>query len=292
MTLDDRESLACPWLGTPSDRESYFRYPSSENYCFSPSPSKPVRLDHQATYCLGKWRECPVYQNAEISPALIFTTPPHHRKKPFTRRPLFALMILLGVIGGVLWLRTSLLTEKLPFSVPPFNSPETEQVAPTFFATSLATPSPQEIFTPSFTPPFIPSPSPSPTFSPTPALKHILDEHIGPSLEFIIHQVLPGESLELLARQYNTTPEAIQQINYRGLSPAGVVWAGSVIIIPVNLSSVQGYPKLEAVQISTPSSAREFAEALGVSLRLFLEYNWLQENETLQLGWWLLVPRE
>jgi hypothetical protein len=91
----------------------------------------------------------------------------------------------------------------------------------------------------------LPTPLPSRAETPAPTLEpvHALETPIGTDNHFIIHRVLPGESLLLLSQHYGTSVDAIELINYQLPTP---LLEGFPIVIPVNDVDVRGFPAFEA----------------------------------------------
>ncbi|HEC22757.1 MAG TPA: response regulator [Chloroflexi bacterium] len=54
----------CPYLGIRGDPETWFAFPTEENYCQRPKTPKPIALAHQSDVCLSASHvNCPVFQH-------------------------------------------------------------------------------------------------------------------------------------------------------------------------------------------------------------------------------------
>ncbi len=300
---DASSTLVCPFLGLCDDPSSYAGFPSPLNCCFHPDALQPVVLEHQGQHCLADYGRCPVYRQPEGVPFPKTLILRGAKEKTSSRRwalgLLGALLILLAVLGlqRTGWMEMMFYPrEPELWSSPPGAVTVTGALGfqPTESPMPWLTPIPTLTRTLTAAPTVTPAWMPPPTFTatPTPQVAHQLEELLGPHLNLLLHQVQEGESLGGLANRYQTSIEAIKKVNYRPISPAGVeaLWAGTVLVIPVGVEDVSGWPLLEPYQVKEPMLPLQLAQALGVPLPLLLAYNWLRADEVLQSGWWLIVP--
>jgi hypothetical protein len=116
-----------------------------------------------------------------------------------------------------------------------------------------------------------------------------LETPIGKNPTLLIHRVLPGENLELIATHFDTSVEAIQNINYFLPSP---LWADLPLVVPLGGTQTIGLPHFEAYEVSANGIAVEqLAQSLGVDAMQLRKYNLLPERATLIAGQWLILPR-
>jgi hypothetical protein len=81
--------------------------------------------------------------------------------------------------------------------------------------------------------------------------------------DLTLHQVDFGESLEMLALNYETSVQAIREINYFLPSP---LWTDVVVVIPIGSTEVDGLPVLEPVLIAEPvTTLASLGEQLSAS---------------------------
>jgi hypothetical protein len=140
------------------------------------------------------------------------------------------------------------------------------------------------------TPTYLPqTPLPSRAETPTPTLEpaHALETPIGTGNHFIIHRVLPGESILLLSQHYGTSVDAIELVNYQ--LPT-LLLEGFPIVIPVNDVDVRGFPAFEAYVVEKDMKVEKLAELLSVDLGMLKNYNGLNEGHMLRVGDWVLIP--
>ena len=111
-----------------------------------------------------------------------------------------------------------------------------------------------------------------------------VDDH-----KFLIHRVGVGETFEILAKTYTTTPEVIRSINY-SMKPS--LWANSVIVISPGLQTVDpALPAFKTYQVTKQGiMIDELAEKLTVDPALLRLYNACDDNCRLAVGDWLIIP--
>jgi len=233
---------------------------------------------HQETYCLGaSHADCPVYQQAGKKPL-----PPEFRAGESQRvyhfgltRTLLVLFIgilLIGMVGFQFFRQYVVIPPKMtpsqtiPTSIPPS-------------ATIIITPTS--------------SPAPTSTFVPTTTIVpqvHALEVPINVGdHKFLIHRVGGGETFEILAKTYTTTPEVIRSLNY---SMKSSLWANSLIVISPGLQMVDpALPAFKTYQVTTQGiSIDELAGKLTVDPTLLRLYNACDDNCRLAVGDWLIIP--
>ena len=280
-------SSACPHFGKEDDRYTYLAYPSRWNYCFNSKPPEIPKLDHQQDYCLTlNHQECPVFKMQESG-----AFPVEYR---FRRRA--------GKFGNWKWIVPTvivILVLIVIFTVPGlgisqwFHSGPAE---PTMTAVSEVE---------GFITPTVLSETPTPSLelatntvepSETPVVEtkmanpemHGLDEPIGITNRFVIHRIQEGESLGNLAAQYQTTLQAIQDVNYFLPDP---VWIDWLVIIPVETTDVIGLPKFEAqIVVNGDVTIEDFALNQDLDPELLKFYNGMEDGYLLSSGEWLLIP--
>jgi len=284
----DNYVFACPHLGQDEDPCTYSSYASSRNFCYHSKPRTIPLLDHQSNFCLSEnYPKCPVYQLDENA---VFPDEFRFRRFEFPKIipwkwliPLFAIIITLIIIFSFPGLRN------LKFLTP-------EQDNTTIFAgnqiLNTTTPNPLLGTTPSMVekPTITQAPSASPVLETgTPSNDpHGLDEPIGVTHRFVIHRIQEGESLGNLAAQYDTSLQAIQDVNYFLPDP---VWIDWLVIIPVETTDVIGLPKFEAQIVVTGGvTIEEFAADQDLDPSTLKFYNGLPDAYLLSSGEWLLIP--
>jgi hypothetical protein len=135
--------------------------------------------------------------------------------------------------------------------------------------------------------------TPTPGPSATPITKiHALEVPIKVGdRTLIMHRVLAGDQLITLTKQYQTTLEVLEEINFKQVIP---LWAGKVIVIAPGLivNVDPEFPPFEAYEITDKEiSIEDLNLKLGVDLALLKYYNGCTDGCKLFKGDWLLVPR-
>lgn len=248
----------CPFLGLEDDADSAQAFPSNINYCYRSSPIAPVKLDHQAEFCLaGKHRECPVFLREETGrlPGHIRA---HRSRAPKNRRisriNIFTIVIALIVIIVLEWQFLSQTKTAIPTYTASSLPVKTLTSLPTITMTPLPAPA-TVINTPTLHIPFFGSVTVTSSLTLTPSVtatefvsKHQLDVPIGTDRKFIIHRLAEGERLDPHVMQYNTSIEAVKAINYY-LYLVNPVQRDVLIIFPLNFTDVSGMHVLVIYQV-------------------------------------------
>lgn len=276
---------SCPKLGLRDDPATFSAFPSLMNACSHVQPIATPNIAHQRAFCLHHAHiNCPVFQSppgGKLPKELMLIKRGIDRR---TRRLIIGILALIITLVIVLWLRLAKPTLMIEFSPteldPALSAVETTQVTVTE-ETVVSTPSPTDVAATETQPPSTPTQE-------DPLLA--LDTPIGDNVQFIIHRVAEGETLQIFANKYNTTVEAITAINYDLIVP---LWTNWLVIIPLNFTDVSDLPVFEAHQVEEEHIPIEvLAELLSASIDEIIRYNNLDANHILHQGEWLLVPRE
>jgi len=281
----------CPYLGIKTDPDTSFDYPSIWNACHRTKPPEIPLLDHQNTTCLTPEHIiCPVFMSAngeKFPPELIEHVQQRSRKIKRTLvislTLVLAILIILFLVIKVL--QPGMTSEKITPSSPVPETTQsipvmTEEVTETKLA-SIETPMVEVTKTETMTP--------SETLVEA-EIVHKLDVPIGSDYQFIIHQVLEGESLEQYAVLYNTNRETITKLNYFLPVPLWVNW---LVIIPVNLTEMGDLPTFEAYLVTEETiTIEKLSEKLAVDPTELGYYNGIGVDHVMKSGDWLLIPRE
>jgi hypothetical protein len=291
----------CPYLGLKFDPKSWVGYPSPINYCHRVKPLAVPKFEHQRNFCLTKnFIECPIVYGGpgQKMPKTIQSQSNQNNKlKKIIRIEVITGFILIAIIlSAIFWNQiisgisqiSRLAPENSGTSTPSpgmtFTQSPTLTISPTFTPTATQQKSP----TPTQTP-IPPSETPSPPTSTIEPPILALETPMGPDKEFIIHAVIPGESLELYARDYNTTVEAIRAINSNLPSFLPLDW---IVVIPLNTSDVSGFPAFEPYEIKQDVTLEVLADLLSVDPIDLQVYNRIPSGYSLSPGEWIIVPRE
>jgi LysM repeat protein len=283
------------------DPETQVSFPSQVNLCHHLKNPGRVNLEYQRIFCQsGQHPYC------EIFPEGRYTQLPGRARIDATqraviRRPwlLTALIVLALLVIGVAGL-TLLDPDLLPFSLQPLLPAGETLLAPPVTdrpsSASPSSPATSDEFTSTADIPVAPivsAPSTTTVLDATLVTATYvpigLETPIGTNPSLLIHRVLPGESLDLIAARFDTSVEAIQAINYYLPSP---LWADLPLVVPLGQQATAGLPQFEAYQVSASGiTVEQFAQGLDLDVRLLRKYNLLPEGARLVAGQWLLIPR-
>ena len=235
-------------------------------------------------FCLSSdHTTCPVYTQEPASkrvPENVF----YRRKRvlPHIRAPYILLAMLLAGAGLLVALLYTGMIKLPAFSL--INPEPTEVTDTPVLEVLLPTLTPTPIPTATITHTPIP---PSPT--PTPIQPLMLETPVGPfGKEFIVHKVLPGEALVMLADMYFTSPEAIRTVNYQ--MPV-FVWEDMLLVVPYRHRDVSNIAPMSVYQVTEENMTMEtLARKLVMDANLLLEYNQRPSGYILQEGEYVLIP--
>jgi len=277
----------CPYLGIPSDPQTAFDYPSSQNYCYHVSPPAAPGVSHQQQFCLGALHtQCKRYAQKSSKPIpvefLLDVSPKKFKSKLFLRLGFLGFLAVV-IVGVAIWLIQIQNHAETPFIQPHDQATPIAQMA---LASNTMTDTPQPAPTMTPVPTHTPAPSLTPTATQIPP--HMLETSFGASRLFLLHRVMSGESLIRLGETYNTSIEAIRAVNF-GLE--GILLSNSVIIIPVDQVDVTGVPPMTGYEIVLDGiSVESLANEHNIDLSQLLQLNNLPQNYIFHSGEWVLLP--
>jgi hypothetical protein len=287
----DKTSLFCPYLGLREDPGSLAAYPSPHNVCHRCSPPSVPVLHHQSSTCLtSNYATCPAQTDSALPHELIL--PSTNPRRPQQNTPIVwgAAVLLVGAILVAIVLFAT--KNNRPVVAAPLATATVDAAlpAPQIRSTEVQ-PTPSN--TPEPSPTATPSPIPTPTFTSEPQIQpgvHQLQSELGGDIKLIMYRILDGDQLPIVARRYQTSPEAVQAINFKSVYP---LWVNHVIVIPLNTEDVTELPKFEAYEITDAQiDLQSLAEILGVDSAQIKYYNLCPQNCLVQKGDWVLLPRQ
>ena len=273
----------CPYLGFIDDIHTRMAFPAEQNVCHKCKPLTPPKASHQREFCLStRFSECPVFPTEQAKPLpkeLSFYDSSTLGRSRKVSIPSF-------IAGSVLLIIIAIWLIKFPPWAPErlsdigTNTPTIENFLVDYTRTVLITTS-----TPTVEPTATQLP---PTQTSTPVLPHLVETPFGLENKLVVHQVLTGENLTMLAATYNTSVEAIQAIN---VITDKFMRVNSLLVIPVNQTDVAAYPQFQAVLITEEDTTfEELATQYAVELSLLSQVNLLPEDYAFQIGEWVLIP--
>lgn len=273
----------CPHLGLLQDPTTPAVFPSERNFCHKVIPPQAIQDDYQQVCCLAAaHQDCPVFQSPAPSARETFFY--HPVSSPPRQAGLFPVLfglLLFAIVllaGGAYWLSLNRPQPSVPVAP---TAAVLESASPVILATEGVV---EIVPAPTSTPTF-PPPTETASVTPPSALETLIGENPG----LLIHRVARGESLTSLAMRYNTSPEAIQAVNFVMPLP---LWQDWLVVIPVDLPDASGLPRFEVYQVGENDSTLDVLSAQqGVDVDLAARYNQLNPTDPLTAGSWLLLPR-
>lgn len=293
-TNENPKPNICPYLALKGDTDSYAAFPSPINVCNRGHHSVTPTISHQRFFCLTPNHvDCLYFQSGEAEK---FPKDIKYKTQGFSGN--LKRILLLGTLGVLLTMVALLFIFGEGWRNHKNGFVATQTLKVVFFPTEvdqriLLTDTPQidEMIETGSTPESIEI---SPTASiiiPTPTnLDPVLalDTPIGGEVQFIIHRVLEGESLQYFADRYKTSTEAILEVNENLVLP---LWVGWVVVIPLNTDDVAKFPAFVPHQIEEEGiSMNALAEQLTVPIEELAFYNNIDTGHILHEGEWLLIP--
>jgi len=288
----------CPYLGLFDDPKTFSAYPSEWNVCHHVTPISTPTFGQQQNFCLSAaYSNCPIFNAPPGQKMLKDIQSPKSGlsiiKKKRLRTLIISAVLLLVILGIVI---SNLITgDKIGFISQDMNTPNkiNTGISQVTSQTSQKT-TPQENTIEKFTQTQTePSPTLTIQLTLTPTYEKpvlALDTPIGDENQFIIHRVAEGESLQIFANLYNTSVEAIRNVNYDLIAPLWIDW---LVVIPMNTTDVTGIPTFEPYQVESDQiSISELSELLSTSIADIIKYNNLNTEHFLVQGDWLLIPKE
>ncbi len=279
----------CPFLALRYDLETYSASGGRSNYCHKAAPVAPVTIERQIlTCCSIEYQTCPVFidpQAHRLPDEWVDQDVLSRHKK----RSRWGVLVYIGIGLAVLALAAlsywggwfGFLTTPQPPAALPTNT-STETIAFTATLTLTNTPTPRPTRTSTATPTETGTPTPQPP-TPGPAL----ETPFGAPLTFLVHEVLEGESLNVIAAQYQTTPAVIRAVN--NLSPTAVLRIGAILVITPGQSSPSGLPVVKAVYLTDRTLVNELAKTYSMDVAELRQFNALGPGDWLEANRWVIV---
>lgn len=276
----------CPFLGFNDDPATAISYPSNYNFCFHAKPVKTINLGHQAGFCLTSgYENCPIFQKKKLEPLPRRLWGENIERNTNLRWVPFAALIgvvILGVIAGLIF-------GIIPLSLPGgIGAGETQTATPKPITNAATMVEPTTTPTITINATSLPEPTETPII-PTTALPRGLETPMGDNPTLMLHRLMDGEGLNLLAQIYDTSTEAIKAVNF---NLPQVLWINTVIVIPVATRDVTGVPQFSTYEVENDGTTIEELAALRqVDADLLKKYNGLPDGYVLSQGEWLLIPQ-
>lgn len=294
-------SRKCPHLGLLEDEKTWSATDQMQNYCHFEEKAEPVEWSHQCENCFSDgYSACPVL-NARVREAKAASWRLNPKLR-FSLLLLLALIVLTAIgvtirrsgfpplfqsivaspaktqssilINPALSTPTSTRLLVLPTPAPSLTPTEKIEPSPTLAATKSLPPQPS--FTPTATVYFTATTGPG------------LNTPFGVQTVYVAHRVTAGESLEMLARIYNTTDAVLRAVN--NLGPDAVLWFDVDLVILPGLKDVTGVQPRKPVYIEWNTTVQELADKYKVPVEQLRADNGLSSDDFFPGKRWLVVP--
>lgn len=285
----------CKFLGLRTDPRSLASYPSISNCCYGCLPEAVPNLIHQREACLSlEHQKCPVFlaENSIPMPKdLIHKSAQKTNSGIGVWQSLLVVAVVAALVIAAILFLPGILGEPPAetWDLPATNGTATlpAAAAKTNAPQASATPLSSQVDEPSPTAKVTDAPTVSPTATPE-IVSLPLESILGTNYKVIVHKVADGESLSSLAQVYRTSDKAILDATYKLIIP---LWAGKIIVIPMDIKSWQDQPALEPYQVTQAAATLDdLSQVLGVDAKLLKYYNGC-ETCIIQQGSWIVVPR-
>jgi len=287
--VDPTESI-CPYLGLFNDPKTTTMYPTSDNACHRVNPPAPIVLQYQRSCCLRPSHvDCPGYQEGwkDGFPKRLRSQKPVRENSFLPSWTLFlglGVIIVILVIGAVFQITGSDNGSKATIEGGLMPLTATENSAPNATPTSIITFTPTETVKPS------PTMTPTPTDIPTQTSGPGLTTPFGQSdLTFAVHEVLPGETMSIIAKKYNTDPQVLESINQLSPPERTSLWVGDRLVVCVDCDSDNELPKLQALFLDSRVSLVDLAETYNTAIEELIRWNDLGEGDYIEVPRWIIV---
>ena len=287
----------CPHLGLPNDAETRFGFPSPGNHCHRFSPAASITREYQQTWCLsGKFPECQVYQEANAKDLPDGLRLPAKGLQSQRVRSLIAIVLVLAVmlvcVGFLISGRQRSQNQERQAVAGTMTQAAgldalTQTASALIASTPSATPIPKNTTTPTPTASATLEPTSTPT-PPPPTAGPSLETAFGTRPKFLIHQVKVGESIQNIARAYNTSGTLILAINQ---FPPGIsLRPDTMIVIIPEEQDYPGLPVFQPVFLEVDTTVTELATQYDVSSDDLRRFNGFGEGELVPANRWIVVP--
>ena len=291
----DNSNKRCPYIGLRDDADTALGFPSNWNCCHSVKPIDTPNLEHQRNVCLtARYGTCLVFhaEQKRTMPKDLRAPKLGVQRKVVGRWIAVWIILFLTIVSGLLFAGywTPSWVEKL--SVPQWISrAEQVETATNIKILIVETDTPREntiLGTPT-----VPTRDAVFATQTEPALidhcAYPLETPFGINGQFLLHRIAVGESMAKLTVDYETTENAIRDVNYFLPSP---LWAEVIIVIPLAIIDADGLPSFKPVFIEEDDiSLEELAQSFAVSSSDLIEFNQLNPFCRSFYGW-ILVPAE
>lgn len=280
----------CPFLGQEDNPQTLTDFASSCNCCYRTERPAPILLETQQNYCLTKnYPNCPIYQDIShlTLPIGVSSDRWVEPNRPASKLiwAAFAIFFLLGILAMSWFIKPNSFLSKRSEPTPIPISKSSMPLAETSLTDIV--PTPTLAMTSTSRPPA--TLTETPTTIPFTAVPLGLGTPSKTIPQLLIHRIVQGDSLALLASRFGTSVAAIRSVNYFLPVP---LWEGVLVVVPINTADVSDLPAFEPYQVKDRSmSISDVALNLNTTPELLSRYNAMDPNAILIKDSWLIIPR-
>lgn len=283
----------CPYLGFKNDPKTSTFSPDLRNACHQAKPPVHISITQQSSVCFSEnFEECPGYCEGwdknipkELLAPDIYPT---NSKKIWIYIVVCIAICLLGASGIYIGLNDGF---------PGFRNTEVATTTPSLY-TVVQQPAKESTSTELPTETVIPlstatsnesvnesenSEQPVDTQTPGPAL---LTPFVTENGEFVIHQVVQGESLQYIADMYQTDPDVLKVIN---AIESGSIFPEQILVVWIGQEVRENLPVLMAEFLEEGINVAVLAIETGTSVEDLREWNHLEDMDWIEGNRWVIL---
>lgn len=283
----------CPHLGFKNDPKTSTFSPDLRNACHQAKPPVHISITQQSSVCFTEhFEECPGYCEGwgknipkELLAPDIY---PKNTKKIWIYIVVCIVICLLGASGiyiglndGFPGFRNTEVATTTPSSYtvieqPAKESTSTELPTETVIPISTAT-SDESVNESENSEQLVDTQTPGPT---------LLTPFVTENGEFVIHQVVQGESLQYIADTYQTDPDVLKVIN---AIESGSIFPEQILVVWIGQVLLENLPVLTAEFLEEGISVADLAVETGTSLEELIFWNNLEDLDWIEGDRWVIL---
>lgn len=276
MATSDDSPLICPYLGFQADVQTRFTVPDDRHVCHQANPSRVIHPDYQGRCCLtSEYRSCQGY-TAGWKHGLPRGARYHGRQRMTDESHAIVRILAIALLAAAM---IFVLYQAHAASPGPVQTIPVIPVVPTLTATLAPTGTATATSTPRKTPTVLPG-----TSTPGP----LAETPFGFYGQWLVHQVVQGESLEMIAQRYGTSVSVLRAIN--DFLTVGL-WADTSVVICVGCVDASGLPVVKPYWVAKDIRVSDLAAQYGMDPDVLRTWNGI-EDDWVTADRWLVVAGE
>lgn len=293
--MQENENLSgnvCASLGTVRDPQVCYSFPNKQNYCYRIKNPEPINLDHQNGVCLTEnHKNCILNRQTSrkhlpdeiLGKKLAFLPTPRTRGLWIIVPILIVFVIMLAILfinSSGFFNQPSQLGEFSNNSLSQLNADPAASVTPNPINLLFLLPQKTPSKSPAYTQESIPQT--------TPTMGPGISTPFGTGQKYLIHLVLPGESVHYLAEMYNLSALTIIETN--SLVEGIPIQENQLLVIQSGGPDKTSVEKLTVLLVEKETSLQSIADNFSTTINELMILNELGSYATVPAGRWLIVP--